>query len=489
MKFHEAKVFQLLRLLKAKPFRNFGKWLQSDWCNTNQRLIRVYDLLKKYHPDYDQAGLDKKGLFQKVYPNKPYNDKVLRNLMGELSNQVRAFLINCQLQQDQNLQAQLLISAFAEKGRYGWMEEESERLANRIKKEKVIHRADFLVLTKLYEQLYYQVGTTYRQTQDGSPLQEAEAWLDQYYLLGKLRLANEKRERQLRLQRSAPESIGLDLLDELARHYPNAAVKLYRQRLEQQIMGDLVQFETFHLQFLTVQDQLETRDRKILFYALLNDASRLLKTGNNDVLTALFGLYKFGVEKGILIHKKQITEHTFLNMISIGNSLKEFDYVAEFRKKYSSYLADDFRVDAEKFANAHTDYYQGQYFACMRTLKDHVFSSRLLVNRSRMLLLQAHFEFFLDDSSFFETFHHYALAFEEYVRNDKRLAKTEIKAFRRFSRYARQLAQISTYKHREGALKKLADALEREPYMQGKFWLLEKIRQIKKGHPDTGNPI
>jgi hypothetical protein len=53
-----SKLASLLSKLSQKEFKEFGKFVKSSYFNTNSNIIKLYDLIAKYFPDFNnhQAG-------------------------------------------------------------------------------------------------------------------------------------------------------------------------------------------------------------------------------------------------------------------------------------------------------------------------------------------------------------------------------------------------------------------------------------------------
>ena len=95
-------------------------------------------------------------------------------------------------------------------------------------------------------------------------------------------------------------------------------------------------------------------------------------------------------------------------------------------------------------------------------------------------MLQAYFEKFLDDDSYYPFFKSLCKREEANMRNEKRLAKTRKQGVIRFIQYLRKIAK---WKENINAtiesLDRLEASLDEETNIQGKLWLKAKIVQLK----------
>ena len=79
--------FKLIRVLKsfsALEWKRFGRFVQSPYHNTNQSLIKFYEVLKKRFPFEEVDDLEQERLFKKVYKKEKFNAAKFQNLCSNL---------------------------------------------------------------------------------------------------------------------------------------------------------------------------------------------------------------------------------------------------------------------------------------------------------------------------------------------------------------------------------------------------------------------
>jgi hypothetical protein len=75
-----TKVMQVLGALNEQEFKEFGDFLDSPYFNSNKNIIRIFEYVKKYYPGFDSVKLEKKFIYDKLFPGKPYNEQIMKNL-------------------------------------------------------------------------------------------------------------------------------------------------------------------------------------------------------------------------------------------------------------------------------------------------------------------------------------------------------------------------------------------------------------------------
>lgn len=82
--FNKLNLIKLLREFTPREMNNFGKFVRSPFFNNQSTLIRLFDELKKYYPDFSDKSLNKELLFRKVNPDSEFNDIQFRKYISNL---------------------------------------------------------------------------------------------------------------------------------------------------------------------------------------------------------------------------------------------------------------------------------------------------------------------------------------------------------------------------------------------------------------------
>lgn len=91
----EISRFNLIRLLKTfsrKEISELGKFVKSPFFNNQSTLIRLYDELIKYYPEFSNADITKEKLFTKIKPGAEFNDSQFRKYFSNLYKLAEEYL-------------------------------------------------------------------------------------------------------------------------------------------------------------------------------------------------------------------------------------------------------------------------------------------------------------------------------------------------------------------------------------------------------------
>lgn len=86
---------QLLEILKTfsdHEKKKFGKFLCSPYFTNSPKILKLFRILKKYHPTYDNPRLTKHYIHKKLDYGLPYNDSTIRNLIYDLQEYAEQFI-------------------------------------------------------------------------------------------------------------------------------------------------------------------------------------------------------------------------------------------------------------------------------------------------------------------------------------------------------------------------------------------------------------
>ena len=72
--------------------KRFTDFISSPYFNTNKSLLRLVNLLKKYHPSFPTDKISKEKLYGKLFSGVSYNDQVMRNLSSQLLKLAKEFI-------------------------------------------------------------------------------------------------------------------------------------------------------------------------------------------------------------------------------------------------------------------------------------------------------------------------------------------------------------------------------------------------------------
>ncbi|HAY32837.1 MAG TPA: hypothetical protein DCY06_01770, partial [Bacteroidetes bacterium] len=67
-------------------------FINSPYFNRKSVVIKLFDILKNYYPEFTGSKLDRKEIWKKLYPDKKFNYGVMKNILYDLTGLTQRFL-------------------------------------------------------------------------------------------------------------------------------------------------------------------------------------------------------------------------------------------------------------------------------------------------------------------------------------------------------------------------------------------------------------
>lgn len=80
----KSKALDILGALSPDEVKEFRIFLTSPYYNTNKTVLKFFDILIKFYPEFNQSSLTKESIYTKMHPGSKYKDEVIRNLLSRL---------------------------------------------------------------------------------------------------------------------------------------------------------------------------------------------------------------------------------------------------------------------------------------------------------------------------------------------------------------------------------------------------------------------
>src|SRR5690606_19550257 len=97
----KTKLIQILETLSEEELKHLAGFIRCGMFNSrSQKVVELLDAIAEYYPGFEDEDFTKETLWGLVYPDKKYNDVVMRNLISDLYGLVKKFLMHLNLSRD-----------------------------------------------------------------------------------------------------------------------------------------------------------------------------------------------------------------------------------------------------------------------------------------------------------------------------------------------------------------------------------------------------
>ena len=467
-----SKLIILLKSLKAEEIRWLTKFVCSPFYNSNSHVIALFEVLKKHHPDFTSNHLTKEKIWIKLFPNQKMAAGRLRLLMHNLAELIEEFIVANRLKKQTVTYQSLLNQEFGERDLYDFFEKMTFQLLAELDKEPYRDHQYFKQKKELLVQWYGHPGTNRQQQTDIVSL-----------LLEDQKIHNALEELQLIFAHNARTIVSLETQQKMisptilaiAKTSQNVLLNLYvfLAALQDGVknLQEIINYFSENLQ------KIRSKDRRTILQILINHSTRLYNSGKVDKPRKTLDLYKLGLQNDCILVNDEITEATFQNIIVLGSTCKDWDWVEDFINKFQNKLPQTSREEATILGKALFHFYQQNFDAAIDILGEEKFSKSQQAIHARLILIRCYFDKFRIVDSYYDMLFFQIKAFEKYVRRKEVLPVKKLKEVLNFTKYLRKIIETVILKKDFSDLRIQIKATNN---VSLKNWLLEKITSPDK---------
>ncbi|MEI6311498.1 MAG: hypothetical protein WCP57_04470 [Bacteroidota bacterium] len=461
---YKSKLIQVFSKLSSKDQLLIKSYLRDISFNTHNKVIELYDFI--YEHKESIHNIDKKTVYHYLFKKDNYNDLALRHLMSYLIKLIEQFGIIRYNEkssfEEYHEEMRFYSSIEYEKG----IEETISRYQKELQKNKVLNTEEiytkYLVDTFIYNHSIKQKRT------DIVQLSELNKSLDEFFILSKLKVACNIINQQNIFNLTIDSGFFKDLMEYVGKLYlSNKMISLYYHIYKLISTNDdkIYKFCVENLEeCLTIRKKNDLKDALVL---LINFCIKKINQGDITYEIAVFNHYKIGIDNTILIEKEMLSPFTYSNALNIAIKLNDLKWAEEMLEKYKDHLDteyphDYYSLNKAKVLLAYKKFNEALDFVNKTEIND-------ILTQLQLRIVQLKIFIELDE---------YRLA-ESYIANFKQLLKRKgiinyhKTNFNKIASYMLKLINLAPYS-KAGKIK-LIKAIQMEPVLSEKSWLLEKL--------------
>jgi len=476
------KLIKILQTLDPAAFRRLGDAFASPYFTSSPLLLKLYAILKKEYPDFDATRLDKEHVFKALYPGKPFNDGALRVLVREFSKITEDFLVFESLKNDEIARHKVLTKWYGAHNLYAEFEKSTQTLLAKMEQQPYRDVEYFGKAAGLYASYFFHQSTE-KYTLEDQVLTQLMESVDRSYILLKMRLASEmkNRERILSKQYEIPLLNEVLVAGAAGLLQDNVPFALYR------LLLSLYETEENPEAFQSLKDLLFQQigalrpfDQSMLLTQLINYVVRQLNKGNVGFNKDLFELYQLALAHKLVLSNGKIEAGVYQNIVSAGCREKAFAWTELFVEEYAPFLEADIRQDCKTMALAMVRFNQSNYDQAIQLINEHSFFNLLIQMNTRVILAKAWFEKFVQDLEFYDLLVSQLDANEKFIRRNKVVSEPKKEENLNFFLAVKLVAGLFTEKKTASYIRsRLEKNLEANQRMISRDWLQLKIDQYE----------
>ncbi len=477
----QSKIVQHIQELSSKEQERFRSFVHSPYFNQHEATIQLLELIMRHLSGSNGVILERKAVFQQLFPDQDYEEQQLHNVMSYLKKLYHKFLAFRHFEEE-DLQEQLYTveQAYAF-NQHDLLSNRSKQLEKKLKKHPYRNSEYFHINYRFHNLLGFYSGN-YVDRARSDAFQDMLDNLDKYYLVEKLRNCCHLTANSMLMNTRYQYGLFEELLTFLEKNWDafqkeRVIVLYYNILMSLRDEQNPVYYEKLKELLNTELDHFSRQEVNDLYGFSYNYCIRQINLGNSNYQRELFELYKEGLKKELLINNGLLSEWDYKNVVTLGCKLQEFTWTEHFINDYKEKLPASKRENAYKYNLANLFYNRKQYSEAQETLLQVQFTDVKYHLNTTFLLLRTYYA--MEDTeallSLIETF-------RIYVIRNRKMTSDQKKGYTNFLRFAKKLVLLkhhsSTYTRKtlREKIDKLYHKIEQTSNVINKYWLLEECQ-------------
>ncbi|MBI1224552.1 MAG: hypothetical protein GC192_04895 [Bacteroidetes bacterium] len=478
-----TKLVTFLRSFSRSDLAQFRKYLDSPFFNEKEELLKLFDVLGSVELLNEKTAKDfeKTALWERLFPNLPYDDVRFRRLCSDLLRLAMDFMAYNQYTSSPATGQVFLLHALAgthlEKHFDGVL-----RQAELLQEKAGYRDADFHYLSyMLHRRRHEHLEHVSPRKAAFDPIEKADYHLDCYYFAKKLEHYCDALGYSNIVSETAEVALFPNFLKYLedSPYLAEPVVNAWYLIAQMMLHPDETHFFQAMKNLLEKQaSNFQPKELQTLFIHSMNYCiDTKINHGREDYLGELFSLYRIALDREIIFDNGELNPHHYKNIITISLQIKELAWAENFIRDFTSRLPKSDQENALNFNLAHVYYYQKKYDQVIELLQEVEYQNITYSLGSRMLLMRTYFEQ-REDLALHSVLDSYSI----FIRRNRLISKDTKNQYLNMLRFTRKLFMLAPF-DKKGIEKTLVE-IENCKSLTSKKWLLEKAAELVGKSPN-----
>ncbi|MCY7360712.1 MAG: hypothetical protein LH629_01380 [Ignavibacteria bacterium] len=471
----KSKVIEILQSFSKDDLKKFSDFLCSPVFNKREVIVNLFNVYKKFHPDFGDKNLTKEKVYSKIFPGKKYNDEVFRNQNSILLKLTEDFLSYQNYSNDPlNIKKHLLseinhrnlLSGFEKN-----YEESRKILENNTEKDQGYFYDSYNIF------LQKDIYNSYLNKFSKVDIQNAEKNLVIFFLMKVMEIQNyilyECRILDL------DKSLYLDdkFLDEIFKKIPKEItqlpqIQIYFNALKLEQTKKDIYYKKLRDLLIEHGHLIEKEKHYNKYIDMIDYIKRTKSQEDKSTVTELFQLRKEIIEKG-LFTENFITNMFFLNLVKSGIKLKEYEWVENFIKSHGHLIIEKYRDSTKELSYAYLYFEKKEFDISLSHTAKVRYEDNYYNLEIRNLIARIYYE-----TDHFELLNEFLNSYRMYLSKNRSLNKKDFESHNLFINFINKIQRIKELK-KYHKLDAVFDLLEKKEFIN-KIWIQNKIKELEE---------
>lgn len=489
MKEHEVII--LLKKFSRKEISEFRKFLRSPFDQDvyNKNILKLFDLIAKYHPYFTHNNLEKKILYKSIYGDKVYNDDRIRELFSYLRHSIYGFVVHKNIKNDKVKYNDILLSEL--------FKYDVPLLVNKLINEQCQilkeHGFDAKLMREMLKLCVYKYNykVLYGKLLKKKDIIKQEVLLGHFNsilitnfiielttnYLGYVEISDKFRMKKIiEKEKQRIKKLNLDNLYKSLKLNTelNFVIKLYISMLNMFLFPkDIKRYKKYKMMFYRYSKKLHINEKKFHLSKLIYFCILKIKSSNGDPLfrKGLLSYYEYMLKHKLHIEENsgKMTIELYINIFHEILKLYDEIKIKRFIEKYAYNVSDIYKETVLHYSYAMYNFYVHNFKNSLEHIKNISYNHAILKFDINILKIKIFYEL-----NFVEQCYDLIHSYRELIRHNEYLDKNVVMQHKEFLKSMIKLLSIKENKGLYESGLEHFKLLRRNDVIQ-KEWLLEKL--------------
>jgi hypothetical protein len=487
----KSKIAEVLRTFSTEEHKSFRNYIISPFHNSNKNVIKLFELARKYSPEYDSPCLLKENLFMKLYPGKKYSDIVMRILLSDLLRLSEEFLAYIRYSKEPFAEEKYLLEELTVR--------KLESLFNKhIKESEELMKTGGNIDDSYFLKRFYIEAAKVdfliskdRQIESGEALLRKGEYLVDFFLMNALNITTELWEHEEVFN----AGFGFNLTGEFFKNTGLGSILSYMKE-NNHVYYPVI--EIYYYLFMCSKNEADDKYYVMLKESVIKNLELLtrgeqynlllglesccvsrLRLGITRSYNDLMEVYELMLSNDIFSQssKDYMQANLFRNIFYTAVMQKRYDWAEKFAIDYNNYLLPEQRTDMNNYTTALVSFEKKKFETALEHISRVNYGFFVFKFEAKILMLKIYYELksFEPGLSLIDSFAHFLL-------NNKRVSETYREPFMNFLKFLKLLIKASNNKNVSGRfdIAELSKKASETKHLISKKWILEKACELEK---------
>ncbi len=465
-----SKLITVLSALQKEEMLRFIDFVKSPYFNKKKHLNLFCEVLAEIHPNFEQDNVDKKAIYNKIFPGEGYDEKQLGYMQSDLTKLALSFMGN--LTKEDKPPNIPLVKALAERKLHQLYNKESNKFETALGKS-VNKGANHYKLGFEFYDIKDQYFIAQNERKDDVSAHLASENLDLYFISRKLQYYTVLLNRKTIIGNKIAIP-NMDFVLNYAKIYfdTNPIINAYYEVIMMQTEDDpLSHFNKLKEIIALHADKFSPKETAEIYEEAINYCIQRISHNKEFYTDEALHLYMQFLDSGYMYQNGKLSHWKFKNIIKLGLMLNRFEFVEQFILDYQDRLEKKHKAKALNYNYAELYFTMKNY----NTAQDHlriVFSHDLELAYnlgSRMMLIKIFYH-----NNDIDALLSQIAAFTIFLKRAKNISPTKKKIYLNFCDILNKIMR-QNLKHYE----KIETEIKDTKLITASSWLLQVYNEMK----------